>query len=55
MNEDGGPRKVGDLDSQQSRDVRSRQQSRALAMGLILGALCILFYAITVVKVGVWG
>ncbi len=55
MNEDKGPQKVGDLDLQQSRDVRGRQQSRAMMMGLILGALCILFYAITVVKVGVWG
>ncbi len=52
---DMGPQKVGDLTLEQSHLVRSRQQSRAQMMGLILGGLCILFFAITVVKVGVWG
>jgi hypothetical protein len=55
MIEDMGPQKVGDLDPAQSRLVRARQQSRARMMGLVLGGLCILFFAITVVKVGVWG
>jgi hypothetical protein len=52
---DMGPQKVGDLDVEQSQIVRQRQQSRATMMGLILGGLCILFFAITVVKIGVWG
>lgn len=52
---DMGPQKVGDLDAEQSQIVRSRQQSRAQMMGLILGGLCILFFAITIVKIGVWG
>ena len=52
---DMGPRKVGDLTLEQSHLVRARQQSRAQMMGLILGGLCILFFAITVVKIGVWG
>jgi hypothetical protein len=53
--EDKGPQKVGDLDQVQSRLVRQRQQGRARMMGLVLGGLCILFFAITVVKIGVWG
>jgi hypothetical protein len=53
--EDKGPQKVGDLDLDQSRLVRQRQQGRARMMGLVLGGLCILFFAITVVKIGVWG
>jgi hypothetical protein len=52
---DMGPRRVGDLDLEQSRMLRARQQSRSRMMGIILVGLCILFFAITVVKVGVWG
>lgn len=52
---DMGPRKVGDLDREQSVLIRARQQSRAQMMGFILAALCVLFFAITVVKIGVWG
>jgi hypothetical protein len=55
MIEDMGPQKVGDLDLQQSRLVRERQQGRARMMGLVLAGLCILFFAITIVKIGVWG
>jgi hypothetical protein len=43
------------LSTEQSRLVRERQQGRARMMGLILGGLCILFFAITIVKIGVWG
>ena len=32
--------------------VRSRQRSRALVTALILGALVILFYLITIAKIG---
>lgn len=32
--------------------VRARQKSRAIVTGLLLGALVILFYAITIVKIG---
>jgi hypothetical protein len=52
---DMGPRKVGDLDRAQSLQVRERQRGRARIMGLVLIGLCILFFAITVVKIGVWG
>ncbi len=34
-------------------EVRRRQKSRALVMGLILGALVILFYAITIAKMSI--
>jgi hypothetical protein len=52
---DMGPQKVGELDIAQSRLVRERQMGRARMMGLVLGGLCILFFAITIVKIGVWG
>jgi hypothetical protein len=52
---DMGPQKVGDVDLEQSRLIRARQEERAKMMGLALVGLCILFFAITVVKVGVWG
>jgi hypothetical protein len=42
------------LSAEHSRQVRERQQSRARMMGLILGGLCILFFAVTIVKVGLW-
>ncbi|GBH29312.1 MAG: hypothetical protein ACOY4N_06745 [Pseudomonadota bacterium] len=32
--------------------IRARQKSRALVTGLILAALVILFYAITMAKIG---
>ena len=52
---DMGPRKVGELDLEQSRMIRARQQSRAKVMGFFLIGLCALFFAITVVRIGVWG
>jgi hypothetical protein len=36
----------------EEKQVRSRQKSRAIVTGLLLGALVILFYAITIVKIG---
>ncbi|EQB02979.1 hypothetical protein L288_15320 [Sphingobium quisquiliarum P25] len=35
---------------EEDEQVRSRQKSRAIVMGLLLGALVILFYAITIAK-----
>lgn len=32
--------------------IRARQRSRALVTALILGALVVLFFAITIVKIG---
>lgn len=49
---DMGPRRVGDLDLEQSRIIRARQQSRAKVMGLFLVGLCVLFFAITFVRIG---
>lgn len=34
------------------KHIRARQRGRAIVTGLILGALVILFYAITIVKIG---
>jgi hypothetical protein len=52
---DMGPQKIGELNIEQSREVRARQAARAKVMGIILIGLCVLFFAITVVKIGVWG
>lgn len=35
--------------------IRKRQAARSRVMGIALVGLCILFFLITVVKVGVWG
>lgn len=37
---------------EEDEQVRSRQRSRAIVTGLLLAALVILFYAITIVKIG---
>lgn len=37
----------------EEKQVRARQKSRAIVTGLILGGLVILFYAITIAKMGV--
>lgn len=35
----------------EEKEVRARQRSRAVVMGLLLGALVILFYGITIAKI----
>lgn len=50
---DMGPRRIGDLDLEQSLIIRARQQSRAKVMGFFLVGLCFLFFAITFVRIGV--
>lgn len=37
---------------EEEQQVRARQKSRAVITGIILGALVILFYAITIAKMG---
>ncbi|MFK4792863.1 hypothetical protein [Sphingobium sp. ZW T5_29] len=37
---------------EEQEQVRSRQKSRAILTGVLLGALVILFYAITIAKIG---
>jgi hypothetical protein len=41
--------------AEETRIIRARQAARSRIMGIILVALCILFFLITVVKIGVWG
>lgn len=41
--------------AEESKLIRQRQAGRSRVMGIILGGLCVLFFAITIVKVGVWG
>jgi hypothetical protein len=35
-----------------THEVRRRQRSRAIVMGVLLGAFVILLYAITIVRIG---
>lgn len=42
-------------DPQVMADLRARQKSRSLVMAVILAGLCVLFFAITIVKMGLWG
>ena len=42
----------GFLSDEASAAMRGRQASRARAMGLLLGAAALLFFAITIVKTG---
>jgi hypothetical protein len=41
--------------AEETRIIRARQAARSRVMGVVLVGLCILFFAITIVKVGVWG
>ena len=34
--------------------IRQRQAARSRIMGIVLIAMCVLFFLITVVKIGVW-
>jgi hypothetical protein len=40
---------------EETRIIRERQAARSRVMGIVLIALCVLFFLITVVKIGVWG
>lgn len=41
--------------AEETRLIRARQAARSRVMGLVLIGLCVLFFLITVVKIGVWG
>lgn len=40
---------------EETKIIRARQAARSKVMGLILLGLCVLFFLITVAKIGVWG
>lgn len=40
---------------EETRLIRQRQAARSKILGLVLFGMCILFFAITVAKIGVWG
>ena len=40
---------------EEQRAYQARQKHRAVIMAGILVGLCVLFYLITIVKIGVWG
>jgi hypothetical protein len=39
----------------ETRIIRARQAARSKVMGIVLVGLCVLFFMITIVKIGVWG
>ena len=39
----------------ETRIIRARQAARSKVMGIVLVSLCVLFFMITVVKIGIWG
>jgi hypothetical protein len=41
--------------AEETKIIRARQAARSRIMGIVLVALCVLFFMITVVKIGVWG
>ncbi|HEV7233166.1 MAG TPA: hypothetical protein VGN36_02900 [Sphingorhabdus sp.] len=41
--------------AEETRLIRERQAGRSRVMGMVLVGLCVLFFAITIVKIGVWG
>jgi hypothetical protein len=40
--------------AEESRIIRARQAARSRVMGVLLIGLCVLFFAITVAKIGYW-
>jgi hypothetical protein len=43
---------IGSMSAEETKLIRARQDSRSKMMGLILFGMCVLFFAITVVKIG---
>ena len=37
---------------EETAEIRRRQKSRNIALGLLLGFFCLLFYAITIARMG---
>lgn len=54
-NIDGEAKIIGRFNAEQSQQIRESQKARSNMMGMILLGLCVLFFAITIVKIGVWG
>lgn len=44
---------IGAMTAAETRLIRARQDSRSRVLGIILAGLCLLFFAITIVKIGV--
>lgn len=40
------------MSAEEQREYQARQKSRSIIMGLILAGLCLLFFLITLVKIG---
>lgn len=43
---------VGSMSAEETKLIRARQDSRSRMLGVILLGMCVLFFAITVVKIG---
>lgn len=49
------PTEPGAYTAEETALIRKRQAARSRVMGTALVGLCILFFLVTLVKVGVWG
>ena len=47
-------RQIGTLSAEDTKLIRARQDARSRVLGLLLVGMCILFFAITIVKIGIW-
>ncbi|MCZ4271404.1 hypothetical protein [Maritalea porphyrae] len=43
---------MSELTPEQTEELKKRRRKRSIALALVLGALAILFYAVTIVKIG---
>lgn len=43
---------MSELTPEQMEDLKKRRRKRSIALALVLGALVVLFYAVTIVKIG---
>jgi len=43
---------MSELTPEQFEELKKRRRKRSIALALVLGALAILFYAVTIVKIG---
>ncbi|MGJ8529767.1 hypothetical protein [Maritalea sp.] len=43
---------MSEMSAEQIEELKKRRRKRSIALGIVLGALAILFYAVTIVKIG---
>jgi len=43
---------MSEISTEEMAKIKARQRKRSIALGLVLGVLAVLFYAVTIVKIG---